>query len=438
MNNARIHSGLALATHKEITRHLAIETAHVPDELVLPLNQHGKVALQPCVQPGERVLLGQIIARPDQPLHAALHAPVSGHIKAIETQPSLQGPALCIVISNDHNDTLHPDCQPLPHWSSLDPLQLCHHLALGGIVGLGGAAFSTALKLSTQHMHRIDTLIINGAECEPYITCDDRLMREHAANILRGVQILLHAANATRALIAIEADKPEAIAAVRAALHVINDARVAINVIPSGYPGGDEGQLIARLLRREIPGNGLPADMGVIVQNVATAHACAAWLLHGQPLISRVTTITGHGIAQPANQQVRIGTRITDLLTQCGGATSALSQLVTGGPMMGALVVDASCPVVKATNCIIAASATDFAARPPEQPCIRCGECMHACPVNLMPQLLLVHARQNDAATLHELGVHDCIECGCCDYVCPSHIVLASRFAAAKQVRSGS
>jgi Na+-translocating ferredoxin:NAD+ oxidoreductase subunit C len=432
MNSARVHTGLTLDTRKELTRHLAITTATVPEELVLPLNQHGKAALHPCVQVGEPVLMGQIIANSDLPLQAALHAPVSGHITAIETRPSLQGPASSIVIHNDHNDALHLGCRPLAHWQSLEGSRLCEHLAAGGIVGLGGAVFSTALKLSAQHAQRIDTLIINGAECEPYITCDDRLMREQAAEILQGVQILLHAADAARALIAIEADKPEAIATLHDALSALNDARLTVQVIPPGYPGGDEGQLIARLLQREIPGNSLPADMGVIVQNIATAHACAQWVLHGMPLISRVTTLTGHGIAQPGNVRVRIGTRIAELLEQRDCVEPHAALLIAGGAMMGIGIADAACPITKASNCIIVSSRGDFIDRPPEQPCIRCGECMHACPVHLMPQLLLLHARQRNVQALNELGLRDCIECGCCDYVCPSHIVLASRFRAAK------
>lgn len=439
MSSARNYPGLALTTRKQLSRTQAIQVAAAPDELVLPLNQHGGRMLHACVQPGDHVLMGQIVAYADDALDAVLHSPVSGRVSAIESRASakpVSDAALSIVISNDHADTPHAGCQPLAEWSSLSSFELCLHLARGGIAGLGGAVFSTASKQAAHRQQPIETLVINGAECEPYITCDDRLMCERASDILLGVRVLLHASQATRALIAIETDKPEAIAALRAALQSIADTRIQIHELPPEYPSGDEGQLIANLLGREIPRNGLPADIGVVVQNVATAYACARWVLQGQPLISRVVTITGTGIARPANLEVRIGSSMEYLLSLCGGVRPDSAQLVMGGAMMGVSLRDPHRPITKASNCLIVATETELPSRPPEQPCIRCGECMHACPVGLLPQQLLLHARHGHHAALGELGLRDCIECGCCDYVCPSHIRLASAFHQAKSLLS--
>lgn len=423
-----------------MARNAAILPAPVPEALVLLLDQHG-TPLQPCVAVGAPVYMGQVIARPVERLQpewgASLHSPVSGRVRAIELQasPRGDGQTWAMIIDNDHLDRPDPSLQALPDWLALTPLALCEHLARGGVVGLGGAVFSTATKLAAHRQQAIDHLLINGVECEPFICCDDRLMRERAGQILQGVQILLHAAQAQHCRIAIEADKPEALAAMQAAALALDDARIGIDVIPPFYPSGDEGQLIAQLLHREIPRHGLPADVGVVVHNVATAYACAQWLLQARPLISRIVTVTGPGIPRPANLEVRIGTRIRDLLAVCGhDQFRTTDTLIMGGAMMGRTLGSDQLPIVKASNCLIVAQYA--ALKPPgvELPCIRCGECAEACPVFLLPQQLLFYARSGNPTALRELGVQDCIECGCCDYVCPSHIPLAARFHTAKRV----
>jgi electron transport complex protein RnfC len=439
--NRHAHSGLSLPSHKHLARNVAITSAPVPDELVLLLDQHGASQLQPCVAIGESVLMGQVIARAIG-MGANLHSPVSGQVRAIEDRATPksgagtgaeQSPA--IVISNDHLDQRDSSQHAIPDWLSLSPVQLCEQLASGGIVGLGGAAFPTATKLNAHRHHAIDCLLINGIECEPFICCDDRLMRERAVPILNGVQILMHAAQAARCLIGIEADKPEALLAMRTALQAMADSRIEIHAIAPAYPSGDEGQLITKLLGREIPRHGLPVNIGVIVQNVATAYACAQWVLSGVPLISRIVTVSGPGIAQPANLEVRIGTAMHELVAACAARDVDTNMLIMGGAMMGRALQSDRMPVVKATNCLIVAAHVALKSSTGELPCIRCGECAEACPVNLLPQLLLLHARNDNQIALQELGLPDCIECGCCDYVCPSNIPLASRFHAAKHSR---
>jgi electron transport complex protein RnfC len=337
-----------------------------------------------------------------------------------------------IEIKNDHLDTVDTTLKPHLDWQEGSAMELIAYLARGGIAGLGGAVFSTSAKLAAHRQYPIETLIINGMECEPYITCDDYLMREHAASILHGVQILLHACSAPHALIAIEDDKPLAIAAMRNAITELKDHRLELRVLPAVYPQGDEGQLIRLLLNKEIPRGHLPSKLGVVVHNVATAHACAQWILEGMPLISRVVTVSGHGVREPQNVSVRMGTPCADVIAFCGGYQVEATALIMGGAMMGRALHSDKEAITKATNCLIVATEQDIENKYREQPCIRCGECMHACPAGLLPQQLLMYLRNQDTQAATELGLGDCIECGCCDAVCPSHIPLASRFRAAK------
>ncbi len=433
------YQGLQLPTHKYSTRDAAIIAAPMPDVLVLPLNQHSDIGLLPCVKAGDTVLLGQVIAKPAAKLSACLHASVSGTVLAIEPRATPQladqlTPA--IVLANDGRDARDPALQPMNNWQSMTPMDLCDHLARGGIAGLGGAAFPAATKLAAHAQHPIEHLLINGVECEPFISCDDRLMRERAMQVVQGAQIMLHAAQASHCIVAVEADKLEALAALRAAVQQLADARIETTIVATAYPSGDEGQLVTQLLGREIPRGGLPAQVGVIVQNVATAYACAQWIHQAQPLISRIVTVTGDGVRQPANLEVRLGTCVRDLIGFCGGYRDEFKPdtLIMGGAMMGRALPSDQFPIVKASNCLIVARHDLLRPVAAEMPCIRCGECAQACPANLLPQQLLAHARSDNRVALRELGLFDCIECGCCDYVCPSHITLAGRFRAAKQL----
>lgn len=423
-----MHNGLHLNSFKHLCDEGNINIMPAPDVLRLSLQQHSDTALHPCVQQGETVAMGQVIAKPDSTLGAWLHAPVSGCIHAINDKSGDRD----IVITNDHHDRRAATCIPCPDWQTRSSPELIDHLAEGGIAGLGGAVYSTGAKISAHLKHRIETVIINGMECEPFITCDDHLMREHATSILNGTQILLHASGAQNAIVAIEDDKPAAIHSMRNALQSLDDTRIQVRILPTRYPGGDEGQLTKQLLSREIPRGQLPSAIGVLINNVATAHACAQWILKGEPLISRIVTVTGHGIHQPFNVEIRIGTACKDIIAFCGGYGDDIVTLIMGGSMMGKALRNDNDTISKASNCLIAATDIDISPTYIEQPCIRCAECANACPANLLPQQLLMHLRNHNINAAVELGLRDCIECGCCDAVCPSHIMLASRFRAAK------
>jgi len=427
-----IRGGLRLEAHKDRSTRTPIRRAVTPAQIVLPLDQHAGAPAQPLVTVGDTVLRGQPVARAQSDISAWLHSPVSGQVIALEPRNVAHHSDLApsIVIGNDGADRPYP-ADPPADFQSLSPASLCEHLARGGIVGLGGAAFPTAVKLrqaaSAPDLH----LLLNGAECEPWISCDNMLMRERAADVVFGAQVLRHALSASRCTIAIEDDVPEAAHALQSALsNRPNDIRLTI--VPSIYPAGGERQLILNVTGKEVPSDGLPSDIGVVCQNVGTAAAVARWIRDGEPLISRIVTITGSGVGEPGNLEASIGTPIGSLVHDCGGYQGEVMQLIMGGSMMGRAIPRDDLPVVKATNCIVAATAADLQPRGLEMPCIRCGNCSAICPAALLPQQLHWYASVGDTASLERLGLMDCIECGCCDYVCPSQIPLTQRFREAK------
>lgn len=439
-----VHCGLRLDTHKRPSTTRAVRTATIPGEVVLPLDQHGDGQTVAIVQAGDAVLLGQPIARPQSDPGAWLHATVAGRVVAVEPRPAPHHrgeSVLSVVIANDGTGQRYAANTPVDY-QALDPVQLCEHIARGGIVGLGGAMFPTAAKLMHARTVSDIHLLLNGAECEPWISCDEMLMRERAQEIVHGARILCRALGARRCTIAIETDMPEAHAALTSALTTVlaNSAtpNIALAVVPRVYPAGGERQLIATLTGLEVPHDGLPSDIGMICQNVGTAAATARWVRDGEPLISRIVTVTGSGVREPGNLEVRLGTPMSSLIADCGG-TSSISpspvvKRIMGGSMMGVDLPSDTLPIIKGTNCIIVATAADLHPRGPEMPCIRCGNCSFVCPASLLPQQLHWYSRADDVASLEHLGLMDCIECGCCDYVCPSQIPLAQRFREAKPV----
>jgi electron transport complex protein RnfC len=430
MATSGLRGGLRLNAHKERSTEHPLRPASAAESLVLPLDQHAGAPAIPLVKPGDRVLRGQPIAGPGGQISAWLHSPASGTVAAIEPRPAphrMGAPSLSIVVASDRRDER---CEPSPpaSFEQLTPEQLREHIGRGGIVGLGGAAFPTAAKLNSAASATGLRLLLNGAECEPYISCDDILMRERARDIVFGARVLLHALSAQTCVIAIEDDTPQAAESLRTAIAEARDERIQLRLVASIYPAGGEKQLITAIFGVEVPYGGLPADVGTACLNVGTAAAVAGWVRDAQPLTSRIVTVTGDGVREQRNLDVPLGTSIAALIYDCGGYTGRMSRLIMGGSMMGQALPHDDLPVIKATNCIIAASALDLQPRGPEMPCIRCGNCSAACPAVLLPQQLHWYAQARDLAALETYGLMDCIECGCCDYVCPSQIPLAERF----------
>ncbi|MFP4463317.1 MAG: electron transport complex subunit RsxC [Guyparkeria sp.] len=433
------HGGLDLEYHKAPACERPIGEMPLVDEYVLPLHMHIGAPAIPVVSVGERVRRGQLLARPDDFISAAIHAPTSGTIKAIEPR-GLPHPgglsAQSIVLAADGEDREAEPFDPWPDYSDKSPVEIRSRLREAGIVGLGGAVFPTAVKLATANPGGVETLVLNGAECEPYISCDDRLMQEDPETIIRGGQMMLHAVGASRCLIGIEDNKPGAVAALQAVIDRLaaeeGEDRFAIRVVPSIYPAGGEKQLIRTLTGIEVPRNRHVTDYQLLCLNVGTVANSWHAVVEGRALTERVVTVTGGGVAEPRNVRVRIGTPMAEVIEAAGGYTEGVDRLLMGGPMMGFALHDDAVPVVKATNCLLAMRPVDRDPTPPPQPCIRCSRCSEACPADLLPQQLYWYARAQQFERSHEYHLFDCIECGVCSAVCPSHIPLVQYFRHAK------
>ncbi|MFP4494836.1 MAG: electron transport complex subunit RsxC [Halochromatium sp.] len=436
----QFHGGVHLPDEKTLSNRGPVADAPLPSQLVLPLQQHLGAPARCRVAVGDRVLKGQLIGEPQGYISAPVHASSSGTVVAIEPRPiphpsGLSSP--CVVIETDGEERW---CDlPPPLASAAAEIDACEvatvreRIRASGIVGMGGASFPTSVKLNPGQDQPIETLVINGAECEPYITCDDLLMRERAADILDGVRIMLHLVKAQRALIGVEDNKPEAAAALRQAIDAADlGGRVAVVVIPTLYPSGGEKQLIRILTGKEVPSHGIPAQIGVVCQNVGTATAVADAVLRGQPLIERLVTVTGRGVVEPRNYRARVGTPAAALIAASGGYSGDLAKLVAGGPMMGFRLDTDAVPITKASNCLLALTPAESPDPGAPLPCIRCGRCAEVCPANLLPQQLYWHARAKELDKVQDYNLFDCIECGCCAHVCPSHIPLVQYYRFAK------
>ena len=420
--------GIKTDSHKTESSTTPIAPAPLPQRLVIPLRQSARAGARCLVEPGQRVLKGEQIGVPEGNLGTAVHAPTSGTVVDIAPYPMAHASGLvtpCVVIEPDGEERWIEHA-PFDYRAAARPAVLAY-LRDRGIVGMGGASFPSHIKLGQGS--GFDTLVINGAECEPWITCDDRLMRERAAAILSGVTLLCELLGATRTLVGIEDNKPEAIAAMRAAAAALTEP-LEIVAVPTLYPAGGEKQLIRVLTGIEIPHGKLGAEFGVQCFNVGTAHAVHRAIHHGEPLISRVVTLTGN-VAHPGNYEALIGTPI-EALVALAGPQPGTDRYILGGPMMGISLPDLSIPLVKGSNCVIAASPALFPPPPPELACIRCGACARACPADLQPFELYWFARARNFGKAQEYNLFDCIECGCCAFVCPSHIPLVDYFRFAK------
>ena len=430
------HGGVHIPDQKSMSSGRPLAEAPLPAELRVPLQQHIGTRAKPCVSVGDRVLKGQLLAEPDGYISAAVHAPSSGLVTAIENRPvphpsGLSG--LCVVIETDGEERWAELPEPMADYAEREPSEVRERIRWAGIVGLGGASFPTSVKLNPGGSSNVSTLILNGAECEPYISCDDALMQSDAERVIQGLVIMRHLLDAEQCLIGIEDNKPKAIAAMREALKASPIAdQTRVLSIPTVYPSGGERQLIKILTNREVPAHGIPADIGIVCQNVGTAAAVADAVLEGRPLIERLVTVTGRAIAEPQNLRARIGTPLQLLVEQAGGLAEQPRKLICGGPMMGFELEGLDLPVTKACNCVLALTEKEAPDPGPALACIRCGRCAQACPAYLLPQQLYWHARAKEIDKVQDYNLFDCIECGCCSLVCPSHIPLVQYYRFAK------
>ena len=431
-------AGVRLPPRKRVSTRALLESAPLPKELVLPLE--GGLSsrdMRPAIRSGQRVLRGQPLVRGGGPLSTWTHASTSGTVRSLESHPvghARRKEALCAVLEVDGEDEAWPELRP-PDPALWDtPEKLATAVSRAGLAGLGGAVFPTGVKLAATRRKPIHTVIVNGAECEPYISCDDMLMRASPREVLAGALALVALTGAVRGCVALERDKAEALRALNRELALLGAGeRLTVATVPTVYPAGGERQLIEVLAGHEVPSLAYPTDIGYLCQNVGTAAALYRFLRSGEPLIRRITTVTGRGIKRPRNLEVRLGTRIADAVAACGGYKPPVSRLIMGGSMMGIALESDSVPVMRATNCIFVPTERELGRAADELPCIRCGDCMTVCPAHLMPQELHRTVKGGRLDAFEGLGLFDCIECGCCDVVCPSRIPLTESFRAGKR-----
>jgi electron transport complex protein RnfC len=419
--------------HKEATAGRGIDVLPTPDEVVLPLLQHLGEPAEPIVKKGDLVRRGQKIAEGGA-TGVPLHASISGKIRPVEKRPHptlAVAPSLAIAATADAGGELEfpedPDWRDLPRESALERIRDA------GIVGLGGAAFPTWRKLAFAHQSNVDTLVMNGAECEPYLTSDYRLMLAHPREIVEGAYAIARAVGARVVFFGVESDKPDAIRALADAIHAVEPGRLLPEVVPclARYPQGAEKQLVVAVTARVVPPRQLPSAVGVLVQNVATALAVHDALRFRRPLLDRVLTVTGPGVREPRNVRVPLGVSLSDVVTFCGGLTPDASRMVAGGPMMGRALPRLDVPLIKGMNGLVLLTGKG----PLEDgfgPCIRCGRCLDACPLGLEPDQVSIRTEAGRVLDTERYGALDCYECGCCSYVCPSARPLVQFMQVAK------
>lgn len=427
----RFKGGIHPDEHKA-TQELPIAQIPLPNRLYLPLQQHIGAPAEPIVKVGEHVKKGQLVAKANGAVSAPVHASTSGVIIAIDdcTAPHPSGLTVkSIILESDGKDEWIDSIIPIdPFKLSAD--EISQKVGEAGIVGMGGAAFPAAIKLNLGSKKKIHTLIINGGECEPYLTCDDRLMQERPGPVIDGIRLMLKALHCNRAWIAVENNKPKAQKALREAASAFPDIEVV--GVPTRYPMGSEKQMIQTLTGLEVPAGGLGADIGVLVHNVATAYAVHQALRYGRPLLSRIVTVSGSAINEPSNLEVPLGTLAEALVNFCGGYRQEPKRRLLGGPMMGTALPHLGVPIVKGSNGVLALGMEEMRLQPTEQPCIRCGRCVDACPLGLMPLEMAARARHGKIEDALDFGLQDCIACGTCSYVCPASIPLTQYFNYAK------
>ncbi len=403
---------------KKATEKISVQRAEVPQTVTIPLQQHIGAPCEPIVKVGDKVKIGQKIGEAKAFVSAPVHSSIAGTVKKLVSLDSSTGSkAMCVVIEADGSNEVHEDIKPKGDINSLTKTEIIQIVKEAGITGMGGAGFPTHVKLSPPPEKKIDSIILNGAECEPYLTADHRLMLENPKKVVYGLKALMKAVDAQNGYIGIEENKPDAIEVMTKT--VSNAANIHVVPLKTKYPQGDEKRLINAATGREVPSGGLPMDVGVVVNNVGTAAAIADAIQTGMPVIERIVTITGSAIKEPKNLIVKVGTSFKEVIEQCGGYKEEPGKIISGGPMMGIAQYSDEVPVIKGTSGILVLNKKE-AKIPEPQNCIRCGKCVDICPVNLQPLFISQFSLKrmyDEAESYHAL---DCIECGSCSYICPS------------------
>jgi Na+-translocating ferredoxin:NAD+ oxidoreductase subunit C len=409
------YGGVYPLENKDITKDMKISAGPEPKVVVIPLSQHTGTICEPLVKAGDRVKAGQKIADSKSFISAPVHSSVSGRVTGIECRyhPLVKSEIESIIIESDCRNEMHESVRPRADWESMSAEAITDIIRESGIVGLGGAQFPTHVKLKSKKP--IDSFILNGCECEPFLTSDNRVMAEKAGKVVLGMKILMKILGVKNGYVAIEDNKPEALEAIKA---IVDNETIKVVQLETKYPQGAERMLIKKVLDRAVPAGGLPLDVGVVVNNVSTAVAVSEAVTEGLPLIKRVVTVTGDRVAKPGNYEVKIGTSLKELLDFCGAKIDDKTIVRAGGPMMGILQGNLDAPVIKGMSGILAYTAPDIELDL-SRACIKCGRCVDVCPVELLPLYYGFHAEKEQWKEMEKHGVLNCIECGCCDYICP-------------------
>lgn len=424
------YGGVHPSERKEFTEHLALERFPDPEEVVIPLSMHAGAPANPVVQVGDTVKVGQKIGEAAAFISSPVHSSVSGTVTAIENRRhATRGECLSVVIRSDGKNTLHESVKPNKALDSLTPDEIVEIVREAGIVGMGGAGFPTSVKLKPPKP--IDTVLLNGCECEPLLTADHRVLLEFADDVIFGLKAIIKTVSAEKGLIVIEDNKPDAIELMKAKTADIDN--IDIVVARTKYPQGAEKMLIKRVTGRKVPSGGLPADVGCVVSNISTTKAISDAIQKGMPLVERVVTVTGERLKKPGNYLVKIGTNTQDLIDYCGGVTGDDITIKAGGPMMGFELSDTNVPIMKGSNGIIVVDDDHTV----EQPCIKCGRCMDVCPMELSPLYFAKFADEENWQGMKDKNVMDCVECRCCEYICSSKIPLVTKIKAGKAAVRG-
>ena len=424
------YGGVHPSERKEFTEHLALKRFPEPEEVVIPLSMHAGAPANPVVQVGDTVKVGQKIGEVAGFISAPVHSSVSGTVVAIEDHGhATRGTCLSVVIKSDGKDTLDESVKPNKSLEELTPDEIVEIVKEAGIVGMGGAGFPTSVKLKPAKP--VDTILLNGCECEPLLTADHRVLLEYADDVIYGLKAIIKAVGAEKGVIVIEDNKPDAIELMKEKTAAIDNIEVV--EAKTKYPQGAEKMLIKRVTGRKVPSGGLPADVGCVVSNISTTKAISDAIQKGMPLVERVVTVTGERLKNPGNFIVKIGTNTQDLIDYCGGLVGDDITIKAGGPMMGFVLSDTNVPIMKGSNGIIAVE-TDHTK---EQPCIKCGRCMDVCPMELSPLYFAKFADEENWQGMKDKNVMDCIECRCCEYICSSKIPLVTKIKAGKNAVRG-